>query len=226
MSTFDHRVIADRLTRGRLASYVDAADGDFRVAIDLYDWNVRVGASLLEDLGRLEVVFRNAMDAALIAYGTTQDWPQVWYRRRRLFQGRHGCRSWNDIEAARRRATRGHSTPEIHGKVIAELNFGFWRFMCTEPYLTSLWVPAVATAFPQRPGTGNPRRVRADVESRMQRLNFLRNRIAHHEPIHQRDLARDHAELLELIGWICPECCAWAVAVTRTPGVIGARPVS
>ena len=60
----------------------------------------------------------------------------------------------------------------------------------------------------------------------MQRLNFLRNRIAHHEPIHQRDLAHDHAEVLEPIGWICPECRAWAEAVSRTPGVIGTRPVS
>ena len=225
MPTFDHRIIADRLTRGRLASYLSVA-GNVQAAIELYDWNTQVGASLLEDLGRLEVVFRNAVDDALIAYGTAQGWPEVWYRKRRLFLGRHGSRAWNDIEAARRRATRRYSIPEVHGKVITELSFGFWRFICTEPYLTSLWVPAVTAAFPQHLSAGNPRQVRADVESRMRHLNFLRNRIAHHEPIHQRDLARDHAELLELIGWICPECCAWAEAVSRTPGVIGARPVS
>ena len=228
MSTFDHRVIAARLTRGRLASYLGATDGDVRAAIELYGWNTLVGASFLEDLGRLEVVFRNAVDAALIAYGTAQDWPQVWYRRSQLFRGEHGpqARTWANIEIARQRAAGQRDRQEIHGKVIAELSFGFWRFLCTRSYLTSLWVPAIAAAFPQHPSSGNPRRVRADVEGRMRRLYFLRNRIAHHEPIHQRDLARDHAEVLELIGWICPECRAWAEAVSRTPGVIGTRPVS
>ena len=34
---------------------------------------------------------------------------------------------------------------------IAELNFGFWRYLRKPPYLTSLWVPAVASAFPLHP---------------------------------------------------------------------------
>ena len=224
MSTFNHQIIADRLTRDRLTSYSEAVNGDIHEAIGLYNWNARVAASLHEDLGCLEVVFRNAVDEALVAYGTAQGWPEVWYRRRSLFPGKQGYRAWNQIEAARKRATGHPPHQEIHGKVIAELNFGFWRFLSTEPYLTSLWVPAAAAAFPQHSSAGNPRQVRADVESRMQRLNFLRNRIAHHEPVHQRNLARDHAEMLELIGWICPDCRAWAEAVSRTPGLIEVRP--
>lgn len=225
---FNLRVVADRLTRGRLGSYLNAADGNIRAAIELYDWNAMVGASFLEDLGRLEVVFRNAVDDALTAYGAAQGWPEVWYRRHQLFRGEHGpqARTWANIEIARQRAAGQRDRQEEPGKVIAELSFGFWRFLCTKSYLTSLWVPAVAAAFPQHPSSGNPRQVRADVEGRMRRLYFLRNRIAHHEPVHRRNLARDHAETLELIGWICPDCRAWAEAVSRTPGIIGARPVS
>ena len=226
MSTFKRQIIADRLTRDRLTSYLEAVKGDVHAAIGLYNWNARVAASFHEDLGCLEVVFRNAVDEALVAYGAAQGWPEVWYRRRSLFPGKQGHRAWNQIGAARKRAASRPPHQEIHGKVIAELSFGFWRFLSTEPYLTSLWVPAVAAAFPQHPIAGNPRQVRADVEGRMQRLNFLRNRIAHHEPVHQRNLARDHAEVLEFIGWICPDCRAWAEAVSRTPGIIGARPVS
>ncbi|WP_420612529.1 hypothetical protein [Candidatus Spongiisocius sp.] len=39
----------------------------------------------------------------------------------------------------------------------------------------------------------------------MQRLHFLRNRIAHHEPIYRRNLARDYRQLLEVVGWICSD---------------------
>ena len=58
----------------------------------------------------------------------------------------------------------------------------------------------------------------------MQRLHFLRNRIAYHEPIHRRNLARDHAQLLELVGWMCSNSRDWVSATRRTPAVFAARP--
>ena len=85
-------------------------------------------------------------------------------------------------------------------------------------------VPAFAPAFVRHPSASNPRRVRSDVADRMQRLHFLRNRIAHHEPIHRRNLARDHAQLLEPVGWMCSNSRDWIAATSRTPAVVAARP--
>lgn len=223
MSTFNPQILVERLTTARVDSYLEAAGGDVPAAISLYDWNARVGASLHEDLGRLEVVFRNALDRKLVNYGASQRWPTVWYRRRQLFSGRHGEQSWAKIETARRRSRRKNEE-ESHDRVIAELTFGFWRFLCTEAHLTSLWVPAIAAAFPQHPNPGNPRQVRADVEDRMQRLHFLRNRIAHHEPIHRRNLKRDFERMLELVGWICVDSHAWMETASSTPAAIRNRP--
>ena len=154
MSTFNYQIIADRLTRVRLTSYLEVVNDDIHAAIRLYNWNARVAASFHEDLGCLEVVFRNAVDESLVTHGAAQVWQDVWYRRCRLFVGKQGDRALKQIEAVRKRATSRYPHLEIHGKVIAELNFGFWRFMCTEPYLTSLWVPAVVAAFPQHPSAG------------------------------------------------------------------------
>ncbi len=53
----------------RLRSYLLVSGGDFRSAIDLYDWGSQIGAAFHEDLGRLEVVFRNAVDTTLVAHG-------------------------------------------------------------------------------------------------------------------------------------------------------------
>jgi hypothetical protein len=153
MSTINHVTIAERLTTDRLQSYLAASGGDLPLAIELYDWNARIGGALHEDIGRIEVVFRNALDAALVAYGAANGWPAVWYDRAALFPGRHGRRALEDITAARSRAAR-RGVVETHGKVIAELTFGFWRFLCTAPYLTSLWVPALADTFPNHPYAG------------------------------------------------------------------------
>ncbi|WP_420437028.1 hypothetical protein [Candidatus Poriferisodalis sp.] len=84
-------------------------------------------------------------------------------------------------------------------------------------------MPALASAFPHHPAQGDPRRIRADVEHRMERLHLLRNRIAHREPIFRRDLARDHAQLLELIGWMCADSQTWAAGGSRTPETIAER---
>lgn len=223
MSTVNHQAIAQRLTTDRLGSYLAATGGDLAHAVELYDWNIEIGGAFHEDIGRLEVVFRNAIDGALVAYGVAQGWPQPWYQRSALFPGKHGQRALADIRAARDRATR-YNRPEVHGKVIAELTFGFWRFLCPKTYLTSMWVPAVAGAFPNHPDAGDPRRLRRDVEDRIQRIHYLRNRIAHHEPIHQRNLQRDLTGIENVVGWICADTHSWITATSRVRTVLQARP--
>jgi hypothetical protein len=223
MSTINHTAVAQRLTTDRLGSYLAATAGDLALAVELYDWNTEVGGAFHEDIGRIEVVLRNALDAALVAHGNTKGWPTVWYQRRQLFPGKHGDRALVDIATARKRATR-RGKAEVHGKVIAELSFGFWRYLCTPAYLTSLWVPALADAFPHHPKHGDPRAVREDVDDRVQRIHFLRNRIAHHEPIHHRNLQRDVDSIVDLTRWICPDTREWLTSTSRVPDVLPRRP--
>ena len=53
---------------------------------------------------------------------------------------------------------------------------------------------------------------------------FVRNRAAHHEPIHRRDLARDLAAAVELVDWVCPHACAWVAARSPLEQLIRDRP--
>lgn len=128
MSTFDASTLRGRLTPDRLGSYLRATAGDLDLAIMLYDWNISASGAFFEDIGRVEVVLRNALDQALSALGDRRGWPTPWYQRTALFPGAHGGRALDDIATARRRATRG-GVPESHGKVMAELSFGFWRYL-------------------------------------------------------------------------------------------------
>ena len=224
MSMPDVSLLANRLTRDRLSSYLRSTGGDLHSAIALYDWNIGAAAALYEDLARLEVVFRNAVDHALVRHGAAESWGTSWYRQSHLFPGRRTSRARADIDAARKRATRGGQRGEMHGRVIAELNFGFWRFLCETSYHTSMWVPCLVAVFPEHPASHDARQVRADVARRMRRLHALRNRIAHHEPIHRWDLAREHRHLLELIGWICSRTQGRAEAASRTQQVLADRP--
>jgi hypothetical protein len=75
----DPAVIADRLTRERLSSYLVASGGDLDRALRLYEWNTLISGELHEDIGRVEVVPRNALDQALAGYGQQSQWPTPWY---------------------------------------------------------------------------------------------------------------------------------------------------
>lgn len=65
---------------------------------------------------------------------------------------------------------------------------------------------------------------RSDVDNRVQRVHVLRNRIAHDEPVYRRDLAHDHADMLDLVGWIDPGARAWVESLRRVSSIIASRP--
>ena len=225
MSTPDpSRTLANYLTQDRLRSYLAASHNRLPAALALYDWNAAMSAALHEDLSRVEVVLRNTIDTSLQTHTSARNRStSAWYEKNSFFPGRHGQRALEDIAGARRRASRG-SPIAPHGNVIAEVTFGFWRYLCTPTYLTSMWVPALAATFTNHPHSSSPRLVRADVEDRVQRAHFVRNRVAHHEPIHQRDIVRDYASMSELLDWINHDVATWFTHNSRTLAVLATRP--
>lgn len=194
-------VIADLLTHQRLSSYLTAANDDLDAALRLYEWNTNASAGTLSLISMTEVIVRNAMDAALSQWSQSRYGDGAWFTHAPL--DARGCA---DIAEARRRAIKRQPT-EVHGKVVAELSFGFWRYLTASRYLTSLWVPALNTAFPH--GHADIGQRRKQVEQRLQRLAFVRNRAAHHEPIHQRRLIDDVADAIAVARWISPDAAAW-----------------
>ena len=223
-SIFDSKVILQRLGPERLTSYLVDCDNDLDRALDLYAWNAQIAAAFLEDLGRLEVVLRNRFDEALTALVASVGRSPLWYDHTSLFPGKHAKNALRDLRKAKQRATDHGKRPLVHSELISELNFGFWRFLCSPRYHTTMWVPALGSQFPNHPSAGNAAQIRTDVESRMRQLHFLRNRVAHHKPIHRRALANDAGMIIELAQWMCSDTHAWMTGLSRVPAVLASRP--
>lgn len=214
--SWSNEVIADLLTRQRLGSYLSASGGDIDAAIALYDWNIEASGALLSLVSMVEVVARNALDAQLSAWSQRTRGTSEWFDHVPLDQ-----RGRRDVIEARGRAVRRQPS-EVHGKVVAELSLGFWRYLAASRYLTSLWVPALHGAFPH--GASDARQRRGEVERRLQRLAFVRNRAAHHEPIHQRLLVSDVADAVTLAGWVSRDAAEWVRARESVSSVYARRP--
>lgn len=103
--------------------------------------------------------------------------------------------------------------------MVAELSFGFWRFLRDRRYQTTLWPQALRFAFPHQ-GSSTRREIYAAVND----LHRLRNRIAHHEPIHHLPLAARHLQLLRVVGHIDPAVQAWISGLSRVPELLRAWP--
>jgi hypothetical protein len=120
------------------------------------------------------------------------------------------------VEDARGNATR-NGQPEVHGKVVAELMLGFWWSLLSDEYNRRLWQPCLQFSF-----DGPVRRTRLHAE--LDELRRLRNRIAHHEPIHRRDLVADLHRVPDASGRISPRLRARIELVSRVPAVLSGRP--
>jgi hypothetical protein len=72
-------------------------------------------------------------------------------------------------------------------------------------------------------GSFNPKTKQA-IETPVASLHELRNRIAHHEAIFARDLARDYDYLVEVAEHLHPRLAWWVDSRSRVPQVLLARP--
>jgi hypothetical protein len=206
---------------------LNAAGQDREMALQLYDWNTRVCAAVLRDLAHLEVALRNAYDRTLspatpnnVAHwslAATSVFPPLY--RTKGARGEHrrvdvNRKSRELLEAAVRDAGGETAAP---GRVIANLTFGFWRYLSSRAHEKSLWVPYLHNAFPAKTN-------RSDVDDRVGRLHDLRNRVAHHEPLLDTKLTARLEDLLWLADRLDVQLALYVSATTDVPSLLASRP--
>lgn len=181
--------LGDSMPKSRLQSLLGDQEFDSVKAGELFIENLRVSAKLWIFFHIFEILLRNSISDRLILMFPEQPW---WQSAEVLLsQERH------TVHSAQRKISEKKGQFEI-GDVIGELNFGFWVELLSSKYHKRLWAYGLGQAFPQYRGK------RRDLHTAVERLRKLRNRIAHHEPILNRDLDYDLKLLVTLIGYIEP----------------------
>lgn len=141
----------------------------------------------------LEVTLRNAVHNALsAAHGP------VWYEKISLQESEVLALS----EAKKYIEDRCEEiTP---GRIVAELNFGFWVRLFSAAYDRTLWGPSFRRILPMKFD-------RRAVYERLKDIKTFRNRIAHHIRIigRKKTVADHYLEAMETIGWFSPTMRLW-----------------
>ena len=171
----------------------------------LYRKNLQLSQELFTVISCFEVALRNAIDAKSVpALGN--DWL------------RDGAAGGGIFDTPRCYLTRQNINTAIgnlhvysHHKLVAELGFGFWRFMFAQNQFNATG-RILLRVFPSKP-TSTPALQYNNIYifNQLAKLNDIRNRMAHHEPIcflpgqpvKDTTYARQHYNLiLQLFQWM------------------------
>jgi len=186
--------------------YLTACNGITRRAMTLYRKNLKLSQELFTVISCFEITLRNAIDKH---YTTTlgNNWLQNAAQPGGIFDNRDCRQTKSDINDAIRLLNIRYT----HNKLVAELGFGFWRYMFSAHQFRAAG-QTLLQIFPARPTSTPSMQYNANyIFSELAKLNDLRNRIAHHEPIcfsprqpvKNTSYVRQHYNLiLQLFHWM------------------------
>ncbi|MFY8108933.1 MAG: Abi family protein [Bacteroidia bacterium] len=193
------------MTNARMNRYLLACGGNTRKAMTLYRRNLQLTQELFTVISCFEVALRNAIDATVTS-SLGNDW-----LRDAAFKG-------GAFDNSKCRITRDNINDAIfklnnynHFKLVAELGFGFWRFMFAQNQFNATG-RILLRVFPSKPkSTTDFQYNNIYLFNQLAQLNEIRNRMAHHEPIcfiqgkpiKDSTYARQHYYLiLQLFQWM------------------------
>lgn len=217
----DEAAISAALSAPRAATYIAASGGDRQHGLELYGWNARVSAALMVPAHFAEVTTRNAVSDALTSlYGPQWPWNPTFHQSLPTPTKGFNPRRHLAQTVANLQGNHGSTTT---GKVIAELKFVFWQGMFTARHDVRVWTPHILTLFPNAAGQ-MPKGLRFRINNDLETIRQLRNRIAHHEPIFNRQLNSDLSRMIDLVHLRSEPTAAWVRAMEEVTIILAERP--
>lgn len=219
---YDHEAVCSVLPIERFDSYLVAMEGNKENALALYAWNTAVSAALWGVLGHAEVTIRHAIDTAMQGrhkyLKRSGDWMDD-------AANEFNERTRRDLEGARESAAKNRERDGqqvTRGHIVAELSFGFWRFMLAKEH-EDVFGGAITRRFKHAPPLTSAKDM-GHLRTLVLPLYKLRNRIAHNEPIWNTSLRNRHYDALRIISYVDPDLKLWVAANSRFDAVMAERP--
>lgn len=177
---------------------------DTRAALELYVWNAALSGSLFGPLQAVEIGIRNAIHREMTSiYGTPRWYSQLAFKRAAPYM------IGSLVETAGRLVHEKKPVNPSH--VVAALHFGFWtQLLKSGPdgnFVRHFWNAGLSEAFRYFPG--GARSHRGPINGEILAIKDFRNRIAHHEPIHNKKPERQFRRIIRVAGWVDPTLASW-----------------
>lgn len=210
LSTRDELLIgfSECLPRARLDPFCTLSDASILDGARRYIWDLEASSTLWRYFNYFEISLRNAISQTLSEICLRED----WWNQQHLFYP-------NEFDHLQKILLKNEKSFGMQGgKLISELSLGFWVGLNSRRYHQKLWIVGLNRAFPHYQGQ------RRDLHQSLERLRKLRNRIAHHEPISNRNIAYDIETIHLIAGYLDPRIESWIRSDKSADYLIDRRP--
>lgn len=205
----------------RVSKYLQACNGDAQGAIAFYKYNIQASQALYPLISVLEVALRNGIDRVLIKHFSDSNWlltkqHEFAHHHNMVYKDLQGKMHSDEFFAGKLKKTEAklkyHGVTITHGKLLADLTFGFWvKFFDTSAIKLLRGAPLEAFI-------NKPHKKLALVHSHLNAIVTLRNRIAHNEPICFNSngniclttIESYETNIIEALGWLNTDLKEWS----------------
>lgn len=168
------------MSQKRMNRYLAACGGDSRKAMTLYRYNLQLSQETFTIISCFEVALRNAIDEKL-----TPSMGAEWLKDSIMPGGAFASPILHKTHDIIDRAYHKLLTDNLysHSKLLASLEFGIWKYMFS-PVQYRMTGRTLLSIFPNKArSTPQVQYNHSYIFNELDKINTLRNRIAHHEPI-------------------------------------------
>ena len=199
--------VNNTLSPARLSTYMNLAEQNEEKALLLYIWNVKLSQSLYLPLQIVEISLRNTVSNAIgSCFGKN------WFQRSN-FIGQLNDTTKDILEKAKSKCNNLNSLET--DDIVPHLPFGFWLQLLTKKFEKHIWRRELSQSFPHI-----SQNITVDkIYQIVNKINSIRNRIAHHEPIISKELDDRYQDMLRIIGFICEDTKIWVIVHSEFPDI-------
>lgn len=166
-----------------------------------YNQNVKISQALYPELCTLEIILRNAINTALINK-ISKTWLEDEIKNNTLLKEEDYKLLLSAYEIAKKEC-KSNKKSLTTGKIIANLNFGFWTNLCMKKYSASIWnkKQCFKSVFVNYP---NKRPEISIISKKLYAIRKLRNRIFHYEQIfrHPNKTLELYNMIIEILSYL------------------------
>ena len=199
IKTEELKLYASTLSIERLLSFKTNDNDTIDLLLQRYKTNLRISQALYPELSTLEITLRNAIDTMLKTC-ISETWLEDEVKQQHILTDHEHTKlitAYNDIK--KKYSDENFST----GKVIANLNFGFWTNLCSKWYSSNIWNKGCCFkgVFVNYPSNVNQIGV---IATKLRTIRNLRNRIFHYEPIYKnpQNTLKMYNTIMEMISYL------------------------
>ena len=174
-SEFEHVVSSERMNR-----YLIACGGNTKKSMTLYRLNLRLSQEIFTIVSCFEIALRNAIDYKLVdRFGS--DWLRDSIQNGGIFSSNSVGKTKVIIDKSYNELIRNGCY--THSRLLASMEFGVWKYMFSRVQYNATG-RCLLGIFPNKPrSTAMIQYNHTYIFNELDKVNSIRNRIAHHEPI-------------------------------------------